>query len=215
MPSPRLVPLPLTCPGLINRRDNAVWVKSRTDTTLQLESFSEDGYYSNILKTKQNKYQNTKKPFCWTASRVRFRQELVCEWQRLVPCPCVLSHSAEGIQAPVRCSRHESQPTFYRPGVRTRCLGLSGCCCPQAVWTACYWGSSSLKTVPSETHEGLSPWALRTCILQGFHTYLEKLLLICYIGWSGCGPHITCCTWSLRSVSAIWADNHLVFQPGL
>lgn len=56
-----LVPLPSTCPEIINQRQNAAWIIPSSDTTLELELFSEKGYYTDILKTKAVPKKYTKK----------------------------------------------------------------------------------------------------------------------------------------------------------
>lgn len=98
--------------------------------------------------------------------------------------------------------------------VRTRCLCLSGCYYPQALWTACQWGSSSLEIVPSEANEGLGPLGLRDLdsseILQLLWEVTSYLSYEMASLWS---PHHTMDTESQKCVSCLsWQS---VSQPGL
>lgn len=130
----------------------------------------------------------------------------------LTPMSSQCSHnSAEGIQAPVRCSRLESQHILQACSVRRRCLHLSGCYHPQALWTACQRGSSSLEIVPSEANEGLRTLGLRgRGFLRDFTLILRSYSYLSYEMASLWSPHHAKDTAS--EMPAVWQSGS---QPGL
>lgn len=141
---------------------------------LELKLFSEESYYSDILKTKQPPKKQAKN----NSIGLPAVSCLDRSW-------CVNSSSCSSDPCP------PSAPTFSRDalalpiGFSMRCpLCLSGCYCPQACEQPVREGSSSLKTVPSETSESCGLLALRTFILKECHTYLRSYLSVIQDGES-------------------------------
>lgn len=154
-----LVSLSSTSPGLINRREKLVGTQIIFWGELLLWHIKN----KTTTKKKQAKNNSIGLPAVSCLDR---------SW-------CVNSSSCSSDPCP------PSAPTFSRDAVALPIgfsmrypLCLSGCYCPQACEQPVREGSSSLKTVPSETSESCGLLALRTFILKECHTYLRSYLSV-------------------------------------
>lgn len=184
-------PTPITMPWSDQREGQGGLSYAKDRHHSEAQTVSMEGYYPDMLKTKQNEHQQTNKNSTLLKRLLPLSaKELVCDQQRralLTPVSSQGSHSSQMLSP---CgSIHISQEVC---SVKTHCpVSRAAQLSPGRVNSLPGRGQLPEDNAFRDQRGFEAPVTLRTFILKGFHIYLEKSLLICHTEWSVCGPCIT------------------------